>query len=203
MKERNFQMDDKSSNSRSIRLKLLFISFFKIGLFTFGGGYAMIPIIQREIVENHEWITNKEILDIFAIAESTPGPVAINAATFVGYKIGGVLGAIIATVAVSLPSFIIIYIISLFLSYIKDIALVNAAFKGIRIGVLVLIASAVAKLAKPLKMNAFNIIVCVVALLISIFFDIDSVFILLTAMVAGILYSIYLLKKSQNSGGDK
>ena len=88
----------------------LFLTFLKIGAFTFGGGYAMIPLISREAVENHKWIEDKDILDIVAIAESTPGPIAVNAATFVGYRVGGVLGAFCATLGVVLPSFVIIYI---------------------------------------------------------------------------------------------
>ena len=99
---------------------VLFVTFFKIGAFTFGGGYAMIPLIQKEVVESKGFITDEDILDIFAIAESTPGPIAINSATFIGYKIAGVLGSFFATLGVVLPSFIIIFIISMFADAFKQ-----------------------------------------------------------------------------------
>ena len=120
----------------------LFLTFLKIGAFTFGGGYAMIPIIEKEMVEKHKWIKSEDILDIFAIAESTPGPIAINSATFIGYKIGGVFGSFCATFGVVLPSFVIISIISLVLREFSDIKAVQYAFNGIRAGVLALIIKA-------------------------------------------------------------
>ena len=92
----------------------LFLTFFKIGLFTFGGGYAMIAVIERDIAEKKKWIEHEEFMDVIAIAESTPGPLAINSATYIGYKVGGVLGSLFATIGVALPSFVVIYVISLF-----------------------------------------------------------------------------------------
>ena len=97
-------------DSKMKRILTLFLTFFKIGAFTFGGGYAMIPFIQKEIVEKHGWMTDDDILDIFAIAESTPGPIAINSATYIGFKVGGVFGSAMATLGVCIPSFVIIYI---------------------------------------------------------------------------------------------
>ena len=120
----------------------LFLTFLKIGAFTFGGGYAMIPLIQRETVDNHGWIANEDILEIVAIAESTPGPVAINSATFVGHKIGGFFGAASATAGVILPSFVIIYVISFVLRQFEELKAVQYAFAGIRAGVLALIIQA-------------------------------------------------------------
>lgn len=120
----------------------LFLAFFKIGAFTFGGGYAMIPLIQREAVEQKHWVTDEDILEIIAIAESTPGPIAINAATFVGYRAGGVWGAFSATFGVVLPSFLIITLISYVLQEFQDLKFVKYAFYGVRAGVLALILKA-------------------------------------------------------------
>lgn len=126
----------------------IFLTFLKIGAFTFGGGYAMIPLIQREAVENHHWVTDEDILDIVAIAESTPGPIAINAATFVGYQHKGFAGALAATFGVVLPSFLIILAIAGILRQIQDFKAVQYAFRGIRVGVLVLMLKALLKMFK-------------------------------------------------------
>jgi chromate transporter len=120
----------------------LFVTFFKIGAFTFGGGHAMIPLIQRETVENKKWITDDDILEIIAIAESTPGPVAINSATFVGYRTAGFWGAVFATLGVVLPSFCIILAIAYLLDNFMEIKAVQYAFKGINAGVLALLFKA-------------------------------------------------------------
>lgn len=124
----------------------LVISFFKVGLFTFGGGYAMLPILQREIVENHGWITEEELLDCFAIGQCTPGVIAVNTATYIGYRRKGVLGSVLATFAIVLPSFVIISLISLFLRHFADNVYVAYAFMGIRVAVAVLVADALIKL---------------------------------------------------------
>ena len=126
----------------------IFLTFFKIGAFTFGGGYAMIPLIQREAVENHHWVTDEDILDIVAIAESTPGPIAVNAATFVGYRVRGFWGAVAATLGVVLPSFVIILAISYVLRQFRQLKAVQYAFQGIRAGVLVLMLKALIKMFK-------------------------------------------------------
>ena len=120
----------------------LFLTFFKIGGFTFGGGHAMIPLIQRETVENKKWITDEDILEIIAIAESTPGPVAINSATFVGYRTAGFWGAVCATLGVVLPSFVIILVIAYLLNSFMEIKAVQYAFQGINAGVLALLFKA-------------------------------------------------------------
>ena len=117
----------------------VFTTFFKIGAFTFGGGYAMIPLIQRETVDNHKWVTEDDILEIIAIAESTPGPIAINSATFVGYRTCGVLGSVAATLGVVLPSFVIIFAISFVLRQFQELKAVQYAFQGIRAGVMALL----------------------------------------------------------------
>ena len=127
----------------------LFLTFFKIGAFTFGGGYAMLGIITESCVERKKWITHDEMIQITVIAETTPGPVAINCATFVGYKRAGLLGAICATLGVVLPSFCIIYLIALFLNRFLEYTLVANAFRGIKIAVGFLILQAGLKLLKP------------------------------------------------------
>lgn len=170
----------------------LFWAFFKIGLFTFGGGYAMISVISNEIVEKRKYIDEDEFADVVAIAESTPGPIAINSATYIGYKRGGVLGAIVASVAVTLPSLIIIYIISLFLDKFLEFELVQKAFKGIQCAVAVLIVTAAFKLYKTVKKNVLSYILIAFAALsllaIDIFsLDVSSIFIILTGAVCGII----------------
>lgn len=129
----------------------LFISFLKIGGFSFGGGYAMLPLIEKEIIDIHGWMTASEFIDILAVVEMTPGPIAINSATFIGYKVAGVWGSVVATLAVILPSIVIILIIAHFLSKFKDSLYVEWAFRGIRPVVLGLILSASIGVSK----NAF------------------------------------------------
>ena len=144
----------------------MFLTFFKIGLFTFGGGYAMLALIEGELVEKKKWIEKEEFLDMVAIAESTPGPIAINSATYIGYKRGGVLGAVCSTLGVVLPSFIIIFAISLFLEAFLTFELVRYAFCGIQACVVYLIISAAAKMLKGLKKTPMSIaILCVVTLI--------------------------------------
>ena len=141
----------------------LFLTMLKIGLFTFGGGYAMIALLENEFVSRKKWIEKDEFLDMVAIAESTPGPIAINSATYLGYKILGVIGSLTATIAVCIPSFFIIYVISLFFDAFLSFTLVSYAFKGIQVCVIYLIFSAGIKLLKGIKKTAFNIsIICIV-----------------------------------------
>ena len=129
----------------------VFLCFLKIGAFTFGGGYAMIPLIQAEAVKKHGWISDEDILDIVAIAESTPGPIAINSATFVGYRVAGFVGALAATLGVVLPSFLIISLIAFVLRRFQDYRAVRYAFTGIRAGVLALILKALWSMYKQWK----------------------------------------------------
>ena len=189
------------------KLKLLlslFLTMFKIGLFTFGGGYAMIAIIEREIIERKKWIDNDEFLDIIAIAESTPGPLAINSATFVGYKICGVLGAVFATLGVVLPSFIIIYIISLFFDAFLQIKWVGYAFHGIQAAVAFLIFNAGIKMLKKLDRSFFSITLVVLTMGCLIAFSLFAVkfstifYILIGGTVSVIVYLISLIKKKEN-----
>ena len=136
-------------------LETLFFTFFKIGLFTFGGGYAMIALLEEEFIQRRKWLDKDEFLDMTAIAESTPGPVAINSATYLGYKLAKVPGAATATVAVCLPSFLIIYAISLFFEQFTQLTVIANAFKGIQVCVIYLILSAGVRMLKALDKSPF------------------------------------------------
>lgn len=171
----------------------LFWAFFKIGAFTFGGGYAMIPLIQREIVENKKWITDDEILEIIAIAESTPGPIAINTATFVGYRVAGFFGAMFATLGVVLPSFIIILIISFFLNQFKENKYVNYAFFGIRAGVLALIIKALWSMYKKAPKGIVPYIIMGVSFILAGIVKINVIFVIIICGVTGLV--TYNLKR--------
>ena len=148
MLHRTLQEEERS-------LWTLFGTFFKIGLFTFGGGYAMIALLEEEFIQRRKWLDKDEFLDMTAIAESTPGPVAINSATYLGYKLAGVPGAATATVAVCLPSFLIIYAISLFFEQFTQLTVIANAFKGIQVCVIYLIFSAGVRMLKALDKSPF------------------------------------------------
>ncbi len=164
----------------------LFISFFKIGLFTFGGGYAMLPMLQREIVEKHGWVTDDEILDYFAIGQCTPGVIAVNTATFIGTKLAGALGGSVATLAVVMPSLIIITVISTLLQNFASYEVVIHAFAGIRVAVSALIVVSLAKLYKKGVKGALGNGIFVGSLAIVALFDISPVWIVLAAIVLGV-----------------
>lgn len=153
----------------------LFLTMFKIGLFTFGGGYAMIALLENEFVSKNKWIEKEEFLDMLAIAESTPGPIAINSATYLGYKMLGALGSTLATLGVVLPSFIIIYVISLFFDAFLSFTLVQHAFHGIQACVVYLILSAGIKMFKGIKKTPFNIIIAAAVTLCMILFSVFAV----------------------------
>ncbi len=184
-----------NKNSNFYKSLDLFKVFFKIGLFTFGGGYAMIPFIQKEIVEKNGWITDEEILDMFAIAEATPGVIAVNTATFVGYKISGFLGSLFATLGVVLPSVFIILLIAYFIKDFLSIKIIAYAFKGIRAGVIVLIIGAITKFSKNNDINIFNIIITITAFFISAFTNVNTILILLCSLIIGILYKVLTNRK--------
>ena len=186
----------------------LFLCFFKIGLFTFGGGYAMISVIQHEVVDKRKWISDEEYLDIIAIAESTPGPHAINTSTYVGYKVCGVLGSIFATLGTVLPSFLIIFGISFIWRAFSDYKYVEYAFKGINVCVAFLIINAAIKMIKKLKKNWFNIILCFVTVVVMVSFTLFDInfssiyFVLIGAFIGLMSYLIpYTARKIKKSKG--
>ena len=183
-------IDEEKEMKRTQNLISLFLIFMKIGLFTFGGGYAMIPLIQRETVDNKKWISDKDILDIVAIAESTPGPIAINAATFIGYRVGGFLGAMAATVGVVLPSFTIIAAISYVLAAFQNVVWIQYAFNGIRAGVLALIVKALWSMYKQSPKGVFSYLIMFGAFAVTAFLPVNVVFVILLCAAAGILQTL-------------
>ena len=176
----------------------LFLTMLKIGLFTFGGGYAMIALLENEFVEKKKWLEKDEFLDITAIAESTPGPIAINAATYMGYKNAGIIGSIIATLGICIPSFVIIYAISLFFDAFLSLTLVEYAFRGIQICVVYLILTAGLKMLKQMKKTTFNMIIILVTLICMVVFSLfavkfSTIFYILISGICGVV--VYLLGK--------
>ncbi|MCL2099228.1 MAG: chromate transporter [Oscillospiraceae bacterium] len=185
------------------KLFLLFIKFFKIGAFTFGGGYAMLSLIYTEVVENTRWLSDKEMKNMIIIAESTPGVLAVNTAVFTGYKIAGIFGAVFAMFGVILPSVIIIGIISLFFEAFRELKYVSYAFGGLGAGVVFLIFDAVKKLNKKNKKDAFYWAVLCLSAAAAIFLRINVIYILIASALAGLIYSFVFLKirGSEKSGG--
>ncbi|MBR6801130.1 MAG: chromate transporter [Eubacteriaceae bacterium] len=175
----------------------LFTTFFRIGAFTFGGGYAMIPIIQKEAVEKRHWIKDEDIIDLLAIAESTPGVLAVNSATFVGYNVGGFWGSLAATVGVVLPSFIIILILSGFYLAFRQNVWVDYAFRGIKAGVCVLLLKSFMKLYKALDKKAFHMVLLALAIIASAVIDIESIFIILSGGIIGYIYCTFFRDKKE------
>lgn len=182
--------------SKIKQLWTLFITFFKIGLFTFGGGYAMIPLIQDQVVNKHKWLRAQEMNDMILIAESTPGPIAINSSTYVGYRVGGFLGAFFATLGVVLPSFCIILIISYFFRDLLSFPLIAAAFKGIKIAVAILILDTAWRIGKAIKFDVYSIIMLIVIFILQIVFSIlniriSSIYFIIMGMLLGlVLYGL-------------
>ncbi len=184
------------------RLKIawrLFVIFFKIGAFTFGGGYAMIPLIQHETVETHHMIDESDILDIVAIAESTPGPIAINSATFIGYQAAGVIGSLAATFGVVLPSFVIILLISLFLRQFLEYDVVRYAFAGIRAGVLALIIKAFVSMYKQCPKGVLSYLIAGAAFLLSTFTNMNVILIIIGAGLVGLVTFLLTSDKEEQA----
>lgn len=179
------------------RLWQLFATFFKIGAFTFGGGYAMIPLIQREVSEKRKWITDEEILEIVAIAESTPGPIAINSATFVGYKTCGFWGSFACTLGVVLPSFLIILAISGILELVQDMKAVKYAFMGIRAGVLALIIKALVKMYKACSKGLVSYIVMGLSFILAAIVKIDVIIVVICCAIIGLVSSIVAERRAK------
>ena len=184
-------------------LWILFLSMLKIGLFTFGGGYAMINLLENEFVEKRKWLSNEEFMDLVVISESTPGPIAINCSTYIGYKVGKILGALIATIAMCIPSFVIIFIISLFFNQFLENTYFAAAFRGIQICVVFLIVRAGITMAKKIKKTWFHILVFLATfltmVLLSLFaVNFSSIFYILIGGALGLfVYSIGYIKEKR------
>lgn len=183
----------------------LFLVYMKIGVFTFGGGYAMIALIEDEIVSKRGWITKEDLADIVVIAESTPGPIAINCSTYVGYKIGGFIGSAVATTAVVIPSFVIIYVISLFIEQFLSYDLVRYAFYGINCAVGLIIVRTGIKMLKSFKKTPLSVIcfiVSVVGLMIVNFFALNfsPIWFVLAGVIVGLVACV--IPKLKRKGGE-
>lgn len=173
----------------------LFWIFFKIGAFTFGGGLAMLPLIRRELVERKKWISDEDMLDMLALAECTPGVIAVNSATYVGYSVGGFWGSLLATIGVILPSIIVITIISFFYQAFLENKVITQIFYGVRIGAVVLILNALMKLYKVLKKDYMSYGFIVVALVFALLLDIPTITIIIFGMLIGAIFAVISAKK--------
>lgn len=183
------------------KLKLLgklFTSFLKIGMFTFGGGYAMIPLIQKEAVDKNKWVSNDDVLDIIAISESTPGPISVNAATFIGYRVAGFWGSFVSTFGLILPSFIIIYVISFIFDLFKNNEIFGYAFFGIRAGVLALIINALVKMYKQVNKSILSYFIMILAFILTTFFNINAIFVIVLCGILGFLSSIKKVERRED-----
>ena len=167
----------------------LFLAFARVGVMTFGGGYAMIPILEREIVDRHGWASSEELMDYYAVGQCTPGVIAVNTATFIGYKVAGPVGGVVATLGVVFPSLVIITVIAGVLTHFADIPAVKSAFAAIRVCVCVLIFNAVLKLWKGAVKDKAGLCLFLLVFILSIFLDISPVFYVLVCAVAGILFT--------------
>lgn len=191
--------DNKKENNKI--LLALFLTFLKLGAITFGGGYVMLTLIRDEFVDKKKWVTEDELLQVYAVAESTPGPVAINAATYIGAKMRGFFGAVVATFAVVLPAFIVSFVIATYLNFFMQYQIVKNAFLGIKAGVAVLIFLAGVDMLKKMEKTAFNIAVAVISFIAMVVIDIfsidfSSIYIILFFGVLSLL--IFCLGKRKN-----
>lgn len=183
------------------RRKLLWAIFFctlKIGAFTFGGGYAMIPIMKEEFVNRRQWVSETDILDIFAIAQSVPGVISLNASTFIGYRLSGVAGAVMAALGVTLPSFFVIALISGVYLQFRDNAVVNAVLSGVRACVVGLMLSAVFAMGKAGVKNVFGWVMALAGFALTVFLPVHTAFIVIGAGLLG--YIVYVIKKHAKPG---
>ena len=193
-----------SAKGKFISALRLFAVFFKIGLFSFGGGYAMFTMIEREVVEKHKYLTHDELMDVFAIAESTPGAVAINVATFVGTRVAGIFGGIFTTFGLMLPSIVIIMALSYIIDLVRDNKWVEYLFKGIRAGVLVLIAKAVLSFFRSMRKDWFDFVLLIASFLIAFLTEVSVIYIILGTIVICILALVIknAIDKKKNKADD-
>ena len=178
----------------------LFLTFAKVGVMTFGGGYAMLPILEREVVTNHNWTTGEQMLDYYAIGQCTPGVIAVNVATFIGHKKRGVIGAIVATLGIIFPSLLIILSLASVLQLFQDNPYVQKAFGGIRIAVCALIASTVIKLAKKTIKSVIAAIITIAALCLELFLGVSPVIIVASTIAFGLIMYLATREKKKEEG---
>lgn len=172
----------------------LFWIFFKLGVVNFGGGYALLPLLQKELVEKRGWVTDEEMTDYYAIGQCTPGAIAVNVSTFIGYKLKGVIGGIVATMGFVFPAFFIIFVIATILNNFADLWYVKSAFAAIRVCVFILILSAIIKLAKKSIVDLITLIIAVIVLALALFTNIDLIFYVIFAGITGIIVNLIKYK---------
>lgn len=175
----------------------LFYTFSKIGLFTFGGGLAMMPMMQRELIQNKGWITEEELIDYYAIGQSTPGIVAVNVSTFVGYKRMGVFGGVLCTLGMITPSLIIIMLLATFINSVSDIPLAQKALKGINVAVAALLTTVIINFVKKTIKNWWNLLLMIAAFVLVFFFKVPSFILILIAILFGVLATFISVKKAK------
>ena len=182
-------MEEKQKNKSYVLRKLFFASLY-LSTFTFGGGYVIVTLLKEKFVDQYHWIDEEEMLDLVAIAQSSPGAIAVNSATFVGYRVAGVLGGILGTLGVVLPSLIIITVLSFFVHYLEEVAWLAAAFKGIQAVVVVLIVNAMVKFFKQLDKNWQSYLIAAAALIVTLLTDFNVIFLILAGGIYGIVYTL-------------
>ncbi len=175
----------------------LFSTFFNIGLFTFGGGYAMISLMQREVIEKNKWISKEDMSDMIVISESTPGPISVNIATFVGYKVSGFFGALCSTLGLVLPSFLIIILLSSFLDILQDNVIFQNAFFGIRAAVVALILKTFVSMYKEFPKKLFTYIILATTFVSVLLLNIKAIYMIIVAAILGIIYNLLISRKEQ------
>lgn len=181
----------------------LFSTWFRIGLFTFGGGYAMLPLIEKEVIEKKGWTNQEEILDIFAIAQSIPGAIAINSAVFLGRRLGGVHGAIVSAIGIVLPSLLVILTIAMFFVSFLENHIVMKAFSGIRAAIVGLVAAAALNIALSSSKNNPAVAIVIISTLVNLFTEINAVVVILLGALSGIIIYYLIPKLSYNKGEGK
>lgn len=192
-------MSDAPAAEKKTSLWTLFITFAKVGVMTFGGGYAMLPILEREVVKNHNWTTSEQMLDYYAIGQCTPGIIAVNVSTFIGYKTRGILGAIVATFGMVFPSLVIITALASVLKMFQDNVYVKKAFAGIRIAVCALMVTAVIGLVRKAVSNIPTAIVAVAALLLQMLLGVSPVIIVICTVAFGLIMYFSTMKRNNDS----
>jgi len=174
----------------------IFIVFFKIGTFTIGGGYAMIPLIEKEVVDKKKWILKEEFVDMLALAQSSPGPIAVNISIFVGYRVAGFLGCIFAVLGAILTAFLVLLVVAIYFVGVKDNSVVERIFKGIRPAVVALIAAPVIRMGKNAKINRKTIFIPIATVIFVAFLKINPIYIILASALGGIIYGIAMKRRT-------
>ncbi len=178
-----------------MKLVNLFLAFFKIGFFTIGGGYVMLPLIQKEVVDNNKWLSNEEFLDAIAVAQSSPGAVAVNISVYVGYNLGGFLGALVCTLGTVLPSVITILIVAIYLFKYRELAIVSKVFLGVRPAVVSLIAYSALMLGKGVGFGWDKLVFALTSFALIVFFDISPMIVIIGGALISVVYYAYMDKK--------